>query len=135
MDIKIGSKYRKLLFFERSPPRGGTLRDSGRDTLAPAAGYICGGTLRDSGRDTLARAAGYMWGGTLRDAGGDSLAPAAGYIWGGTLRDTGRETLAPAAGYMWGNVLSFASVVLMCRLYLSRRGGRKEEESGSLFEI
>ena len=29
----------KLLFFERSPPRGGTLRDTGRDTLAPAAGY------------------------------------------------------------------------------------------------
>ena len=84
-----------ILFFERSPPRGGTLRDTG----------------------------------------GESLAPAAGYIWGGTLRDSGRDTLAPAAGYMWGNDLSFASVVLMCRLYLSRRGGRKEEESGSLVEI
>ena len=41
----------KLLFFERSPPRGGTLRESGRDYLAPAAGYIWGGTLRESGRN------------------------------------------------------------------------------------
>ena len=104
-----------MLFFERSPPRGGTLRDTGRDTLAPAVGYI--------------------WGGTLRDTGRDSLAPAAGYILGGTLRETGGDSLAPAVGYMWGNDLSFASVVLMCRLYLSRSRREEGRRSGSLFEI
>merc|ERR1712110_745148 len=88
--------------------------------------YVWGGTLRDSGWDTLAPAAGYIWGGALRDSGEDTFASAAGYIWGGALRDT----LAPAAGYIWGNDLSFASVVLMCRLYLSRR--RKEEEGADL---
>ena len=49
---------RKLLFFERSPPRGGTLRDSGWESLAPAAGYIWGGTLRETG----ASAGGHIWG-------------------------------------------------------------------------
>ena len=76
-------KYGKLLFFERSPPRGGTLRDSG-------------------------------W---------ESLAPAAGYIWGGTLRESGSSCR------VYEGHLSFASVVLMCRLYLSRRGRRKERIS------
>ncbi len=56
------------------------------------------------------------------------MAPAAGYIWGGTLRESGRDYLAPAAGYIWSNDLSFASVVLMCRLYLSRRMKEEEEE-------
>jgi len=53
------------------------------------------------------------------------LAPAAGYVWGRTLRDSGWDTLAPAVRYMCGNDLLFASVVLMCRLYLSRRGGKE----------
>ena len=80
----------------------------------------------------LAPPAGYIWGGTLRESGRESLAPAAGYIWGGTLRDSGWDSLAPAAGYMWGNALSFASVVLMCRLYLSRRGRRRKEGGADL---
>ena len=75
---------------------------------------------------------GYL--GHIREKGGtgrETLAPAAGYIWGGSLRETGRHTLAPAAGYMWGSDLSFASVVLMCRLYLSR-WTKEEKERISL---
>ena len=40
------------------------------------------------------------------------------------------DTGAPAGGYIGGHDLSFESVVLMCRLYLSRRGRRRKEEGG-----